>query len=51
MTVWSVRKIHDMKLVLLAYTKKDASMQLEKRIADGRLEGSIEDYLIRKEED
>ena len=51
MTVWSVRRVHDMKLMLLAYTKRDAALQLQRRIDDGRFEGSVEDYLIRKEED
>lgn len=51
MSVWSVRRIHDMKLMLLAYTKKDAIAQLEKRVADGRFPGRIEDYTVKKEED
>lgn len=51
MTAWSVRRIHDNKLVLLAISKKAALFQLERRIADGRLEGSVEEYRIDKVED
>lgn len=51
MSVWSVRRIHDMKLMLLVDTKKNAIMQLEKRVADGRFSGKVEDYTVRKEED
>ena len=40
-----------MQLILLAYTKKDAAKHLQRRIDDGRLEGSAENYIIRKEED
>ena len=49
MTVWYVRRKEDLKLMLMAYTKRDAAMQLQRRIDDGRFEGTVEDYLISKE--
>lgn len=51
MSVWSIRRVHDMKLMYLVDTKKNALMQLERRVADGRLPGKAEDYTVRKEED